>query len=134
MEAYKAYMSKTASINDCYVQARPPQRESQPLLLRSCHTLSTSVPALQPALAHPMQVSAPKVVLHVTIFPALLNCLQQAVAKSCGKVADILGIEPVPRSQRIRVRLGIDGVSVNAAMEAIIRALPSGEIGRVAAL
>ncbi|MGO8756371.1 MAG: hypothetical protein ACLQHK_14240 [Gallionellaceae bacterium] len=81
-----------------------------------------------------MQVSAPKVVLHVTIFPALLNRLQQAVAKSCGKVAEILGIEPVARSQRIRVRLGIDGVSVNAAMEAIIRALPSGEIGRVAAL
>jgi len=81
-----------------------------------------------------MQTSAPKVVLQVTILPALLSCLQQAVGKSCGKVVDILGIEPMPRSQCIRVRFGIDGASVNAAMEAIIRALPSGEIGRVAAL
>jgi hypothetical protein len=32
------------------------------------------------------------------------------------------------------VRLGIDGVSVNAVIEAIIRTLPSGEIGRVATL
>lgn len=53
---------------------------------------------------------------------------------SCGKVVDILGIEPVPRSQNIRVRFGIDGGSVNAAMEAIIRTLPSGEIGRFATL
>ena len=81
-----------------------------------------------------MQALVPKVVLQVTILPALLSCLQQAVAKSCGKVVDILGIEPVPRSQSIRVRLGIDGGSLNKAMEAIIRTLPSGEIGRVAAL
>ena len=53
---------------------------------------------------------------------------------SCGKVVDTLGIESVPRSQSIRVRLGIDGVSVNMAMAAIIRALPSGEIGRIATL
>jgi hypothetical protein len=81
-----------------------------------------------------MQVLAPKVVLQVTILPALLNCLQQAVAMSCGNIADILGIEPVLRTQCIRVRLGIDGVSVNAVIEAIIRTLPSGEIGRVATL
>jgi hypothetical protein len=81
-----------------------------------------------------LQATASKVVFQVTILPALLNCLQQTVALSCGKVVDILGIEPVPRSQSIRVRFGIDGGSVNAAMEAIIRALPSGEIGRFAAL
>ena len=81
-----------------------------------------------------MQVPTAKVVLQVTILPALLNSLQQAVARSCGKVVDILGIEPVPRTQSIRVRLAIAGGSVNAAMEAIIRALPSGEIGRIAAL
>jgi hypothetical protein len=81
-----------------------------------------------------MQVPAAKVVLQVTILPALLNCLQQAVAKSCGKVVDILGVEPVPRTQSIRVRLAVAGVSVNAVMEAIIRALPSGEIGRIATL
>ncbi|MFA6922581.1 MAG: hypothetical protein WC216_12125 [Gallionella sp.] len=81
-----------------------------------------------------MQVPASKVVLQVTILPALLNCLQQAVAKRCGKVVEILGIEPVPRTQSIRVRLAVAGGSINAAMEAIIRALPSGEIGRIAAL
>lgn len=80
-----------------------------------------------------MQDLASKVVLQVTILPVLLNSLQQAVARSCGKVVDILGIEPVPRTQSIRVRLAIAGVSVNAAMEAIIRALPSGEIGRIVA-
>jgi hypothetical protein len=81
-----------------------------------------------------MQASVPQVVLQVTILPALLDSLQQAVAKSCGKVVDILGIESVPRSQSIRVRFGIDGGSVNAVMDAIIRTLPSGEIGRIAAL
>jgi hypothetical protein len=64
----------------------------------------------------------------------LLDSLQQAITKSCGKVVDILGIEPVSRSQNIRVRLGVDGVSANAVMEAVIRALPSGEIGRIVAL
>ena len=127
-------MNKPASINDFSVQAHPPERWSQPLFLRSCRALTASVPVPLHALAHPTQVPASKVVLQVTILPALLNSLQQAVAMSCGKVVEILGIEPVPRSQRIRVRLGLDGVSVNAAMEAIIRALPSGEIGRVAAL
>lgn len=81
-----------------------------------------------------MQVLTSKVVLQVTILPALLNCLQQAVAKSCGKAIDILGVEPVPRTQSIRVRLAIAGASVNAAIEAIIRALPSGEIGRIVAI
>ncbi len=127
-------MSKSASIYCCSVQVRPPQRRPQPLLLRSCHALSMPVPAPQPAFVHPMQTSTPKVVLQVTILPALLSCLQQAVSKSCGKVVDILGIEPMPRSQCIRVQFGIDGASVNATMAAIIRALPSGEIGRVAAL
>ncbi len=103
-------------------------------MLRSCRALPTFAPVPQPAPARPLQATAAKVVLQVTILPALLNCLQQAVAMSCGKVVDILGIEPVPRSQNIRVRFGIDGGSVNAAMEAIIRALPSGEIGRFAAL
>jgi hypothetical protein len=64
----------------------------------------------------------------------LLDSLQQAIAKSCGKVVDILGIEKVSRSENIRVRLGIDGVGVSAVMDAIIRALPSGEIGRIVAL
>ena len=127
-------MSNSASINSCSVQVRPPQRRPQPLLLRSYRVLSTSVPAPRPAFAHPMQVPTAKVVLQVTILPALLNSLQQAVARSCGKVVEILGIEPVPRTQSIRVRFAIAGVSVNAAMEAIIRALPSGEIGRIAAL
>lgn len=127
-------MSNSESINSCSVQSRPPQRRPQPLLLRSYRALPKSAPAPVPAFAQPMQVPASKVVLQVTILPALLNCLQQAVARSCGKVVDILGIEPVPRTQSIRVRLAIAGVSVNAAMEAIIRALPSGEIGRVAAL
>ena len=127
-------MSNSESIISCTVQSRPPQRRPQPLLLRSYRALSTSVPVFRPPFAHPMQVPASKVVLQVTILPALLNSLQQAVARSCGKVVDILGIEPVPRTQSIRVRLAIAGVSVNAAMEAIIRALPSGEIGRIAAL
>ena len=134
MEAYKAYMSESASSNGCSVQAHPQQRRSQPFLLRSYRALPTFVPVPQPALARPLQATASKVVFQVTILPALLNCLQQTVALSCGKVVDILGIEPVPRSQSIRVRFGIDGGSVNAAMEAIIRALPSGEIGRFAAL
>jgi hypothetical protein len=81
-----------------------------------------------------MQTPAVKVVMQVTILPALLNSLQQAVARSCGKVVEILGVEPVPRTQSIRVRLAIAGISVNAAMEAIIRSLPGGEIGRIAAL
>lgn len=127
-------MSNSALINSCSVQSRPPQRRSRPLLLRSYRAMSTSVPAPQPAFTPPMQVTSSKVVLQVTILPALLNSLQQAIAKRCGKVVEILGIEPVPRTQSIRVRLAISGASVNAAMEAIIRALPSGEIGRIVAL
>lgn len=127
-------MSNSAVIKSCTVQARPPQRSPQLRLLRSYRVLPASAPAPQPASVHPMQVAAPKVVLQVTILPALLNSLQQAVARSCGKVVEILGIEPVPRTQSIRVRLAVAGISVNAAMEAIIRALPSGEIGRIAAL
>ena len=127
-------MSKTASISGCSVQVRPPQRRPQSFLFRSCRALPALVPSSLPALVRPVQALAPQVVLQVTILPALLDSLQQAVAKSCGKVADILGIEPVPRSQSIRVRLGIDGVSVSAVMGAIICTLPSGEIGRIAAL
>ena len=122
-------MSTSSSI--CSVQTRPPQR--RPLLLRSYRALPDSIPVPQHASVQPMQDLASKVVLQVTILPVLLNSLQQAVARSCGKVVDILGIEPVPRTQSIRVRLAIAGVSVNAAMEAIIRALPSGEIGRIVA-
>ncbi|MDD4960565.1 MAG: hypothetical protein PHS51_14540 [Gallionella sp.] len=123
-------MSISASTNRCSVQSRPPQR--RPVLLRSYRPLTTSVPAPQPVLTHPTPVAATQVVLQVTILPALLHCLQQAVAKSCGKVVETLSIEPVPRTQSIRVRLAVAGSSVNAAMEAIIRALPSGEIGRIA--
>lgn len=92
------------------------------------------VPVFRRSIANLSLVPTSKVVLQVTIFPHLLNCLQQAVAKRCGKVVEILGVEPVPRTRSIRVRLSIDGVSANTAMEAIIRALPSGEIGRIAAL
>jgi hypothetical protein len=103
-------------------------------LFRSCRTLFSSVLSPQPSLVNPLTAQVSKVVFQVTILPALLDPLQQAIAKSCGKVVDILGVEQVSRSQTIRVRFGIDGVSVNAVMEAIIRALPSGEIGRIVAL
>ena len=127
-------MSTSASIKSCSVQARFPQRRPQLRLLRSNCVLPASASAPQSVSIQPMQVPASRVILQVTILPALLNGLQQAVAKSCCKVVDVLGIEPVPRTQSIRVRLAIAGSSVNAAMEAIIRALPSGEIGRIVAL
>lgn len=127
-------MSTLASISGCSVQARPPQRRPQSFLFRSFRPLSSSVLSSQPTLVKPLATPVFKVVFQVTILPALLDSLQQAIAKSCGKVVDILGIEPVSRSQNIRVRLGIDGVSVNAVMEAVVRALPSGEIGRIVAL
>ena len=127
-------MSTAASISGCSVQARHPQRSPQSFLFRSFRTQSSSVPALQASLVNPLTAPVSKVVFQVTILPALLDSLQQAVAKSCGKVVDVLGIEAVSRSQNIRVRLGIDGVSVNTVMEAVIRALPSGEIGRIVAL
>jgi hypothetical protein len=121
-------------INSCSVQAHPLQRSIKPKLRGSSRALSTAVRASQPTFVNTLQTQAEKVVLQVTILPALLNSLQQAVAMSCGKVVDILGIEQVPRTQSIRVRLAIAGVSVNAAMEAIIRSLPGGEIGRIALL
>ncbi len=127
-------MSKTASIIPDSVRVRPPLHSSRSLAYRASYAQPALAPAPQPTLVRPVKVSVSIVVLQVTILPALLNSLQQAVAASCGKVANILGTDPLPRSQSIRVRLGIDAVSVNAAMEAIIRALPSGEIGRIAAL
>ena len=127
-------MSTAASISGSSVQARPPQRRHQSFLFRSFRPLSSSVHSLQPSLVKPLTAPVCKVVFQVTILPALLDSLQQTIAKSCGKVVDILGIEPVSRSQNIRVRLGIDGVSVNTVTEAIVRALPSGEIGRIVAL
>jgi hypothetical protein len=102
--------------------------------MRSCPPLSSSVLSPGTSLVNPLAVQVRKVVFQVTILPALLDSLQQGIAQSCGKVVEILGVEPVSRSQNIRVRLGIDGVSANTVMEAIIRALPSGEIGRIVAL
>ena len=124
-------MSTVASISGCSVQARPPQQRSQSFLFRSFRPLSSSAPSPQASLVSSLTAPVSKVVFQVTILPALLDSLQLAVAQSCGKVVDVLGIEPVLRSQNIRVRLGIDGGNVNAVMDAIIRALPSGEIGRI---
>ena len=127
-------MSTVASISGCSVQARPFQQRPRSFLFRSFCARSSSVPAPQTSFVAPLTAPVSKVVFQVIILPVLLDSLQLTVARSCGKAVDILGIEAVSRSQNIRVRLGIDGVSVNTVMEAIIRALPSGEIGRIVAL
>lgn len=125
-------MCSSALLSDCSVQAYPSQR-IRPLLLRFNRIQPASLITPDAALVRELPVKAASVTLQVTILPELLNSLQQSLAECCGKVVDILGVEPVPRTQSVRVRFAIASASVNAAMAAIIRVLPSGEIGRIVA-
>lgn len=58
--------------------------------------------------------------------------LRQAVMNACGEWIEFLRIQPVPRSTRIRVWLGVSRSAVSVAMVAIMGILPEGEIGRIA--
>jgi hypothetical protein len=133
-------MRNAASIDGCSVP-HPPQHRSQPLPLRTpklypvaSAPASISSSSVQP-LARPTKSAAvARVALQVTILPALFMRLQQAVSNLCGDSVEILAVEPLPHNECLRVRFGVDGGCIDAAMAVIIGVLPSGEIGRLAAL
>lgn len=127
-------MRNAALIDGCSVP-HPPQHWSQPLPLRTPKLYPVaSVPTSSSTAQPPKSAAVARVALQVTILPALFMRLQQAVSNLCGDSVEILAVEPLPHNECLRVRFGVDGGCIDAAMAVIIGVLPSGEIGRLAAL
>jgi len=74
-----------------------------------------------------------RVSLYVTILPGLRSELQKAL-QACGPGAEVLDVRHSPDGERTRIRLGVREDDLDATLEAIIRTLSSGEIGRIARL
>jgi hypothetical protein len=89
-------------------------------------------PLLRPATWQ-LPIHADRVALDVTILPALLGRLRSAIEGDSG-VATVLTLEPLRRSECFRVRIGVERSRVTSAILTVIRALPSGQIGRVSRL
>lgn len=134
-------MRNVASINGGSVPVQASQYWPQALPLRSpklypvaSAPTSVSSSSVQALARPPKSAAAARVALQVTILPALFMRLQQAVANLCGDAVEILTVEALPHNECLRVRFGVDGSCIDAAMAVIIGVLPSGEIGRFAAL
>lgn len=133
-------MRNAALIDGCSVP-HPPQCRAQPQQPRSpklypltSAPTSVSSSTTQPLAPSSKSATVARVALQVTILPALFMRLQQAVASLCGDAVEILAVEALPHKECLRVRFGVDGGCIDAAMAVIIGVLPSGEIGRLAAL
>ena len=76
-------------------------------------------------------LSAEQVTMPIVIDAGLVMPLQRAVCGGHGAAAQVLRIEPIPRSHNVKVLLALTRSTVDGIMVAIMRSLPSAMFGRI---
>lgn len=69
--------------------------------------------------------------LHVTVDTCTLSEFRRVVARSCGSMLSFMRVQPVDHARRMQVWLSIPESVIRTLMDAMMRALPSAEFGRI---
>jgi hypothetical protein len=70
-------------------------------------------------------------ILPITIDASMVTPLRHAVIAACGEMLSFLRIQPVARSDKVKVWLCLPKSAMHVAMAAVMRALPAAEFGRI---
>jgi GNAT superfamily N-acetyltransferase len=77
--------------------------------------------------------SAPqRFMLPITIEAGMVTPLRHAVMGACGEMLRFLRIQPIGRSNKVKVWLCLTGLAVDLAMGSIMRTVAAAEFGRIA--
>lgn len=93
---------------------------------RSASLSAAAVPLARHRLA------AQRFMLLITIDSGMVTPLRHAVMGACGEMLRFLRIQPIARSNKVKVWLCLTGLAMDLAMSAILRTLPAAEFGRIA--
>jgi GNAT superfamily N-acetyltransferase len=91
--------------------------------------------ASQSAAAVPLpryRSAVQRFMLPITIDAAMVTPLRRAVMGACGEMLRFLRIQPIARSNKVKVWLCLTGLAVDLAMGSIMRTVPAAEFGRIA--
>jgi len=69
--------------------------------------------------------------LHVTVDTCALTEFRRLVTHYCGSMLSFMRIQPVDHARRMQVWLSIPEPVIRTLMDAMMRALPSAEFGRI---
>ena len=67
----------------------------------------------------------------IKVDAGLVTPLQQAVNGACGGVVRFLSVQPVVRSNSVKVWLAMTRPAIERVMTAVMRTLPAAEFGRI---
>jgi hypothetical protein len=67
----------------------------------------------------------------IKVDAGLVTSLQQAVNGACGGVVRFLSVQPVIRSNSMKVWLAITRPAIERVMTTVMRTLPAAEFGRI---
>ena len=69
--------------------------------------------------------------LHLTVDTCALSEFRRIVAQTCGNLLSFMRIQPVDHARRMQVWLSIPEPTIRTLMDAMMRALPAAEFGRI---
>lgn len=72
-----------------------------------------------------------RVMLSITVDAGVVASLRRVVMSACGEFVEIMRVQPVVRSNDMRVSIGLHSSAVSHAMDAVMRILPRAEFGRI---
>jgi hypothetical protein len=75
-----------------------------------------------------------KVMMSITVDAGVVASLRRVVMSACGEWVEIMRVQPVIRSNDMKVSIGMHSSAVSHAMNAIMRILPRAEFGHITAL
>jgi hypothetical protein len=70
----------------------------------------------------------------ITVDTGIVTLLRRVVMGACGERVDIMRVQSVVHSNKMRLWIGLQNSAVSTAMEAVMRTLPHAEFGRVTPL
>jgi hypothetical protein len=85
----------------------------------------------RPARAAVPAVCAPACMLQLTVSTVSVTALRRLVMSVCGEALYFMRIEACRHGQRMRVWLSLSESAAHKVMEAVMRALPEAEFGRM---
>jgi hypothetical protein len=82
----------------------------------------------------PKVAAVQKVMMSITVDAGVVASLRRVVMSACGEWVEIMRVQPVIRSNDMKVSIGMHSSAVSHAMNAIMRILPRAEFGHITAL
>lgn len=76
-------------------------------------------------------VPSPALLLRITVDATLVLDLRRLVVRHCGSMLSFMRMQPVDHATKMVVWLRVTEPGMRALMDAVMRALPSAQFGRV---